>query len=199
VSKVFDAKMGRFARMRMDLDAAFDHLMGLVQDRPMEDIRVNVETAALRAGVIIKDETARIYREGDPSHKANHPWRVLLKGSSQPLFELGELAKHVRVKVLRKSGDRVDVVVDLPPGKQAMKAFMAENGWVIKVTPKMRKFLFMNNINIKRSTTALVVPPRPVFRKAVDNKRDEVEQAIRRQLEAAFGRVFGRRVSVRVG
>lgn len=68
-----------------------------------------------------------------------------------------------------------------------------ENGAVIKVTDKMRKFLHYIGLHLKASTKIIRIPPRPVMRKALNRhlrkrKREENTREVKRAIQALINR-----------
>jgi hypothetical protein len=134
-----------------------------------------VHGAAIEAAEIIKEEIVRAYRDGVPGHQALHPFTVAMKGDAKPLFESGALADSVQVFVIRSNKRGVEISIGPPDGtKESMKAAIAEHGMVIRVTPKMRRFLAAHGLKLKSTTTTLFVPPRPVMKYAATKALDRI-------------------------
>lgn len=192
MSTVFSVNMGMGANARMNLDFKFNRFVNILQSDALEKIRIHLETGAFRGANILKDKVREFYEKGIPGHIELHPFTIKNKGHGQPLFESGELARSVRVLVIPKGRDRTDFTVTVAPGKQSIKASIAEHGAVLPVTPKMRRFLAARGLILRKSTKFITVPPRPVFQRAVELSIPAIEREIIKQMEIGFGKVFGR-------
>ena len=99
----------------------------------------------------------------------NSPMTVKLKGSSRPLVDSGVLMLGITHLLVSWSTALVGVVRSRQVSRQGGGgsydlldlAFILHEGGVIRVTPRMRRYLAMMGVPIKASTTRMVIPPRP--------------------------------------
>lgn len=95
-----------------------------------------------------------------------------LKGGDKLIRKLQDMARSAPVV---KAGVMADSPggATYPDGKSAvMVAVIQEFGGEVTVTPKMRGWLAANlGIHLKKTTTRLVVPPRPFMRQTVKTHR----------------------------
>ena len=191
MSRVFNVKMGMGAKVRMDLDFKFDKFLGVLDRDALAEIRKQIEIGAARGVGFLADKVREFYTNGIPGHASLHPFTIQQKGHSTPLFDSGNLARSVRV-VVRRQSSRTNFIVTVAPGLETIKASIAEEGAVLPVTAKMRRFLASRGFRLRKSTSFIAVPARPVFEKAIDATLPAIEKAIIDQMERGFGKIFGR-------
>ncbi len=98
---------------------------------------------------------------GAPGGKAfapNSPATIMLKGSSKPLIDKGDLLGSVTYEVLDNGNG---VFIGVKSGKEANIAAVHEFGCTIGVTPKMRAYLHHIGIHLRGSTQYIHIPARP--------------------------------------
>ena len=87
----------------------------------------------------------------------------MISGSDRP-FSSGEMAKAIRTE---SDDDSATVGILIPKGDRGqdmeIAAAVAESGATIKVTDKMRKFFAAKGKPLRKTTSVIMVPPRPVF------------------------------------
>lgn len=115
-----------------------------------------------------KEEVQRRYR--DSSDKVQlHPITRILAPGGGPLFQTGQLHDSVSVQPAKSRPGKINITVRPDPqthhsGEDIMTiADRMENGDEILVTSKIRRIFAANGFPLKRTTTVLVVPPRPVW------------------------------------
>jgi hypothetical protein len=87
----------------------------------------------------------------------------MISGSDRP-FSSGELARSIRTET---TDDSAVVGILIPKGDKGndmeIASNVAESGATIKVTEKMRKFFAAKGRPLRKTTSVIMVPPRPVF------------------------------------
>lgn len=189
MTRLIDANIGG-ARFTMNLQRGFEDLVRVVQGTNIETIRQVLETAGFRAANILKEEVSRLYREGVPGHPKLHPFTIAMKGQDQPLYETGSLAEAVRVRFIQRKRARTDFEVSIKPGVNQIKAAIAEEGAILRVTPARRRFLASRGLRLRSGTRFLFIPPRPVFPVAIENSRKLMQETMQRDINRALGKVF---------
>ena len=169
-------------RARLRTDRGFQELLRKFPPNATDELRRDIDTSALKAARICQLEMQRLYKEGVPGHRPNHPFTVFMKGSSQPLKETGEMANAV-VVFMSRSGQDKKFSVGFPDDKNGMKARNAELGIWIRITPKMRRFLFRHGLWLRRSTRFIRIPPRPVLPTTVERAVPRMSSSITKYLK----------------
>lgn len=92
-------------------------------------------------------------------------------------------------KLKKLHGKQVNIgIVGEPDSKLLMVAAVNEYGANIEITPKMRKFLHMTGLHVKKETTHIVIPERSFIRSTFDDKKYFKE--LQAKLEPVFARVL---------
>jgi len=141
----------------------------------------NIQVSSLVVAQQIRSDIVTGIRDSAPGGKAfapNHPFTIAMKGSSRPLIDQGDLVGNVTIRPMgfatfigilrgtykgKAGGDQIDLV---------NIATLQENGFTIKVTDKMRKYLAAHGLFLRKETTELVVPPRPFIKPVFDQWKD---------------------------
>ena len=101
---------------------------------------------------------------GGQKLEENSPMTIMMKGSSSPLIDHGDLVGSITYEVLDNGNG---VFIGVKYGKEANIAAVHENGYVIAVTPKMRAYMHYQGIhlpcteNFSRFFCYLHVPHQP--------------------------------------
>lgn len=176
-----------YVRKVGDWDEAAKILDGLA-----ERYRAALVTGLYRAGQVLRDETRKGIRSGAPGGETFAPLSELTirtKGSSKPLIDYGDLLNSITYQVNK---DRLWVFVGVLRTARSKRpdsphetylaniARVHEEGAVIPVTPKMRRFFFARwGIRLKASTTHIVIPARPFLRPTFRKYAPEVAKMFR--------------------
>ncbi|HHV62119.1 MAG TPA: hypothetical protein GXX51_05715 [Firmicutes bacterium] len=155
--------------------------------------RQAIKRALNRVGVYVRDKIKRGIRDQAPGGREFSPLSELTirrKGSSKALIETGDFIGAVTFKVV--GGDAVFVgLLRSARGKDGQSLVnigeVHEFGCVIPVTPKMRGFFRgVFGVNLKPSTTAIRIPPRPYLRPVLEAEADNVIRIFQEELAKLF-------------
>ena len=138
----------------------------------------NCNVALARAGLVL--ETAikrRLLTSADM--KALHSFSIRMKGSSKPLIDHGDLIASVHSVFVEADAVFVGVNRKNAAGVDIAALHEREKGTRIKVTPKMRAWLAVHGLRLKKSTTELFIPGRPYVKPAY---RDFKQKGVAKEL-----------------
>jgi hypothetical protein len=132
-------------------------------------------------------------------YKRNKPLTVLLKGSGVPLVDNADMIKSL--SHLLESPFDAYVGVNKNAAKGANIAYVLHEGWTIRVTPAMRRWMAIAIAKALKSgktfatkpvpfssAAAIVIPPRPFIKKVIDDKR--IQGRILRRWAQAYAETF---------
>jgi hypothetical protein len=126
----------------------------------------------------VKKELVESIEKGDTAWPPLSETTRMISGRDKPLVNTGELMRAIQVQ----AGDKEALVGILIPKGESGKdletmASVAEGGAYIKVTDKMRTWFAAKGRPLRKTTTVIRVPPRPVFDPKVEfieGKIDEI-------------------------
>lgn len=99
------------------------------------------------------------------------------KGSTRPLVDSGAFKRAIE---LEQDQDSSRVGILIPTGEDGQNLEMIsqimENGAAIRVTERMRRYLSAQGINLRRTTTVIIVPPRPLFGPNIDDVEEHLNE-----------------------
>lgn len=126
---------------------------------------------------------------GGREYAALHPFTVKRKGSSKALIRHGDLRNSITHQVDRNS---VFIgVLRTAKGKdgQALANIAAihEEGAVIRITPKMRGYLWSQGMRLSPDTRYIVIPARPTFGPVLEAEQAAVLQIIADTMRKGMG------------
>jgi hypothetical protein len=142
------------------------------------------DIASRVADVALKIFRTKIRQGGDPSHPLA-PATISLRahGGTTPLNDTGKMLAAAAV-----SFDYEGVTLYYDDPEVASYASPNEYGAHVKVTPAMRAYLAAQGMPLKKTTTVIVVPPRPVLGPATEDTLDVAVDIIEDELEKLFVR-----------
>lgn len=127
------------------------------------------------------DYLSNMFREEIGSQKGH--WKPLSKFTVE---RKGHSYKLIDTKGLYRSFNWAIVSAQAGPGtgevwvgiirdpRNATLMMIHENGARIRVTPKMRAFLHSIGMHLKKSTTTITIPPRPVMGPVLDREQENI-------------------------
>ena len=119
------------------------------------------QRAAARVGNYGATEIQKGIISGAPGGQKleeNTPATIMLKGSSKPLIDKGDLVGSITYQILDNGNG---VFIGIKYGKEANIAAIHEYGCVIPVSDKMRGYLHYRGINLRKDTQYIFICPRP--------------------------------------
>jgi hypothetical protein len=157
-------------------------------------VRRGLARGVAKGAVAIQARIKKNIARGRSEHAPLHPFTIAQKGSELPLVNHGDLLNGVSVQFLSELVAFIGVSRGAKAnGKDLVSiAAVQEFGATIKVTPRMRAFLHARGLHLKRTTKAIVIPPRPYVRPAWDEGQAEVEAIFRDEVQAEIGRLVQR-------
>lgn len=174
-------------RLTGDWDRA---AQGLQSDR----MSLALKKAMLRVGFEAEVDVKKGIRDGAPGGKPFarlSSYTVARKGSSKPLIRHGDLMGSVT----HQNVDALTVWVGVKKGRAnadgsdyADIAAVHEYGCTIKVTPKMRAFLYHEGLHLKKTTTAIRIPKRSFLQATLDGRafRKKMRQILAAAVQEAL-------------
>ena len=167
----------------------------------MGELKKQVRKQNKILGISFEDKVRKEIKQG--KFAKNSRLTELLKGSSKPLVDQGDLWASINSDVYRYLELRVGVIRKDPRTGKSI-ALILHEGATITVTPKMRAWFRRRHVEtgglvrpLKQSTQAIKIPARPFFRQSlIENKEVEVE--LRQRWGKAVDDTF-RAIARRVG
>ena len=172
------------ARLRIDRTGDWQKLKKIFgRKRDFKKLTDDKLVEASRAAAIIyAEELRKGYRQSRAEFKRNHPFTLSMKRSDKPLRDTGKLGDSVRAIRTSRGYDAGIADKDL-----AKIANIQEEGALIKVTEKSRKYLAAIGFPLKASTKFIVIPARPnfalSFKAALPKMRKSVDRIVKRTLD----------------
>ncbi len=139
------------------------------------------DKTAERTGQLVEAKIIEKIDRSDPSWAKLSSFTIEQKKSSKAWVDTGELRSLITYKVSVK-GKAYHVQVGIFSGEKAMIATVLEFGATINVTPKMRAYLHHIGMHLRKSTTTIRIPPRPLFRAVFDEEKGNLESIIEKIL-----------------
>lgn len=167
----------------MDINITLDHGFGTVNARfginAAASVSLQFQKALSLCGHVLAEEVKRGWSgEGREGWPPLHPFTIVEKGHTDPLYQSGALIDAVVVVQ-----DQESVAVGVNDPVQARKAFVHERGATIAVTDRMRNYLASRGFVLKRTTRFLVIPARPNFSRALGEKLPEIAEIVTLAIE----------------
>lgn len=116
---------------------------------------------------------------------------VAMKGHDKVLTDSGDFMRSIKRRVIGHIAT-VGVLTPIGPKGQDLEliAKVFSGGAVIRVTEKMRRFFAVKGMPLRRSTSIIRVPPRPVFEPAADDLDKEAKRVVGPMIDA-LGKELG--------
>lgn len=148
-------------------------------DRILNPARVRsaMTRATAKAGVFGEGEVRRGIQSGAPGGQTFQPlhwWTIARKGSTKPLIDNGDLIGSITHEAPDDSSVWIGVKRSAKDkeGKPLVNiAAVHEFGCVIGVTEKMRYYLRIHGLYLKKTTTHIVIPPRPFLHPVLEDEK----------------------------
>ena len=152
-----------------DTQKKLDALKKAVSDKAIDGL--NVAGAFLEKEMVLKIEAGL--------QPPLHPATIARKGSSEPLYDDGELLDQISHD-MSADGSSVEVGVF---GSRARIAKVHEFGKDIEVTPKMRGYLHSIGIHLRKDTTHIHIPERSFMRTALAENEKKVKKIVKGEMK----------------
>lgn len=142
------------------------------------DLRSMVKSAMQEIAEDVKDELTMSVERGDTAWPPLSETTRLMTGRDRPLVNTGDFVRAIRTQV---GDNHASIGILIPKGETGkdleVMSRVVEGGAYVKVTDKMRKFFAAKGRPLRKTTSVIYVPPRPVFNPSVgfiEDKLDEI-------------------------
>lgn len=92
------------------------------------------------------------------------------------------IRNHIEI-TYHQEGNKYYALLGIPRGRATMIAKVQDRGTVIKVTPKMRRFLHSVGVHLRADTGTIVIPARYFWSMGNTGARDEAKILLKRLIQ----------------
>jgi hypothetical protein len=142
-----------------------------------DDLKAMVKSSMGKLATEVKTELVDSVESGDTAWPPLSETTRFLTNRDRPMVGTGDFVRSIRTEV---TGDKASIGILIPKGEkgQDMEAMarVAEGGAYVRVTEKMRKWFAAKGRPLRKTTSVIYVPPRPVFNPKTEFVEDKIDE-----------------------